>query len=141
MTAVMQRGISKILSAALSLIILVDGVASSHQQANFWAERKKTPVQLALLPGLKPAFSSSPVSIISAVQPSRRVERIKMRIPPGSGRTLLPIIRALPESAGAIRKVDVPSKMSGRVVIHIQDVHRNLEAQENIGRAVQNLID
>ena len=42
---------------------------------------------------------------------------------------------------GTIRKITAASKKGGGVVIHIQDVHRNFEAQQNIGKAVQELIN
>ncbi len=72
----------------------------------------------------------------STILPSR----LKVVLPKGS-EFLLPIVKALPQSAGTIRKIFSPEKISGRVVIHIQDVHRNLEAQINISKAVQELID
>ncbi len=73
--------------------------------------------------------------------------RLKSLLPPGSDSRLLPIIKALPENFGTVRKIISPKKdtdlpaAAGRIVIHIQDVHRNSEAQANIGRAVQELIN
>ncbi len=55
--------------------------------------------------------------------------------------SLAPLIRALPEDVGSIRKIISPPHPNGRIVIHIQDVHRNREAQTNIGKAVEELIN
>ncbi len=54
---------------------------------------------------------------------------------------MLPILKSLPQNAGSIRKITSPTKSSGRTVVYIQDVHRNREAQQNIGKAVQELIN
>jgi HEAT repeat protein len=61
-------------------------------------------------------------------------------LPKESKADLSPILRALPRTVGAVRKI-FPQRGRGRVVIHIQDVHRNQEAQANISAAVQALID
>lgn len=50
------------------------------------------------------------------------------------------LISAVPSSYGSIRKISVPPEPSGQVVIHILDVHRNMEAQENIHRILSSLI-
>ena len=52
------------------------------------------------------------------------------------------LLSALPASAGAVRRVD-PSLNNDetRLVVHIQDVHMNGEAQANIAQAVQALLE
>src|SRR5262245_30902145 len=43
---------------------------------------------------------------------------------------------------GSVRQSSAPThSSSGRVVVQIQDVHQNAEAQANIAKAVQQLID
>ncbi len=63
-----------------------------------------------------------------------------MQFPKGSSAWLFPVIKALPQTVGTVRRIRIPEKPSGRIILHIQDVHRNPEAQANIARAVQILI-
>src|SRR4051812_10770659 len=117
---------SKILSAVIACIYFTTQVAlGAVAESNVWAARKRP-----LYAGLLPVASSLPGLSSSAL----RSPSIKIALPEGANSYLLPIVKALPQNFGSIRKVVSSNKKSGRLVIHIQDVHRNAEAQSNIGR-------
>lgn len=59
----------------------------------------------------------------------------------GLSRRFLPTVKSLPQKIGTTRRICFPKKTRDRIVIHIQDVHRNAEAQANIGQAVQALVN
>ncbi|MBV9080752.1 MAG: hypothetical protein JO102_06500, partial [Elusimicrobia bacterium] len=46
---------------------------------------------------------------------------------------------SLPHTAGTVRRIIPSNGTERRVVIHIQDIHRNLEAQRNIRAAIESL--
>lgn len=53
-----------------------------------------------------------------------------------------PLLNSLPLSYGTVRRVTLPPKKAAqRIVLLIQDVHHNPDAQRNIGQAIQSLID
>ncbi len=135
----MKKAFFRAGSAVLSIVMFTTNVALSHAtEVNFWEQRrqKKSPIELVSAPGLLPQTSPLSSLAFSAIVSSRLISTF----PKGSESTLLPIVKALPQNVGSVRKI-VGSSHSTRTVIHIQDVHRNREAQENIGKAVQSLIE
>jgi len=133
----------KITALALALVYVATNVVlNSFAESNIWAERSKAQQrsnakQFAALPSF---FLSEPTISTSLTQNQCTLSQLNSSIPKALESTLIPILRALPENVGTIRKVTAHTK-DDRIVIHIQDVHRNSEAQENIGKAVQALID
>ncbi len=116
-------------AAALSVVVFMTNVVFAHAaEINFWDQRRE-----AIHQNFNPAFLPPASALVSSGLPAT--------LPKGSESSLLPIVKALPQNFGSIRKITVPSAHSNRVVIHIQDIHRNQEAQENIGNAVRSLID
>ncbi len=78
---------------------------------------------------------------LPAVKPSLPQE-IEKTLPKAIASQLIPLFESLPATYGTVRNVSVPAgKNANKVVIHIQDVHRNAEAQRNIAKTVQALID
>jgi hypothetical protein len=117
-------------------------------ESNIWAERRKareqrsSPTLLASLPVGSPEllFSSSLPSLQSigvSLSPS-----VAHSVPKGFLKDHQDLLSALSPAYGTIRKVSpsLPSNRSTPVVIHIQDVHQNLDAQKNIGRLVDSLL-
>ncbi len=125
------------LAAFLAVFWLLTQVVFAHAaEINFLNERRR----------FDPAFLPQPVRILPTLSSTAIPARLKSAIPKQLQSVLFPLIKALPQNAGTIRKITCPEKSrrvdnnSGRIVIHIQDIHRNLESQTNIGQAVQSLI-
>lgn len=120
----------KTTAVVLAIMMFATNALLAHTpEVNFWKERARTPS----LPFHPAAVSSTdPTGFVSL--------RIK-RLSAAADKTLLPIINSIPPTAGTVRNVISPKGKAKGIVVHIQDVHRNAEAQLNIGRAVQGLID
>lgn len=121
-------------------------------EKNFWLERQKA------ISGLKTETSSAqPASV-----PQLAALPETLRNPPAPGpllanasfsfaatrsaqsrnSSLSVLVQSLPASCGTIRNISVPAGTRvKRTIIHIQDVHGNSEAQTNIGKTVQELIE
>jgi len=112
-------------------------VAFAHQpEINFWTERHRAvessehtdtgPIELASLPSSLPA--PSPLSFSPSAPSITGTSR------PGD------LLSSVPLAYGSLRNV---SSLSGSTthVLHIQDVHLNQEAQENIHRTLEALIE
>jgi adenylate kinase family enzyme len=130
------------------LLFATNSILAYAPETNFWKERSKfvrsetEPIQVASLPSLPslPVFhngearwgiNGNPINTPPNLPTARHGEEFLLNIP---------------SAYGSIRKISPSAKASGdksnsRVVIHIQDVHLNAEAQGNIGQAVQSLID
>ncbi len=110
------RVLLKIFSFVLACVYLATNCVFSYAaETNFWVERKRV--------------ASVPPTGLSTV------------ILPVPSAQLLFSVGKLPQinSYGSVRRIVGPST-SRKTVIHIQDVHRNPEAQANIARALQTLI-
>ncbi len=126
-------------AAALSLIYLATNCAFAYKsEVTLWDERR----QFAQLPAptgptdFSPPFPSLPK--IHASVPRRFENSVSGPIAVG----LVPLFQSLSASYGSIRDVKVPAhSRTPRTIIHIQDVHGNTEAQQNIGQAIQQLIN
>lgn len=110
-------------------------VFATSPQVNLWKERKKT-LQLAELPTVGAQLIPSAVSpltiapTLSSVAKSHRFSAYPK---------LAAILGMLPQNLGTIRKVLNPTQ-SEKIVLHIQDIHRNPEAQKNIEQVIRQLI-
>jgi len=108
----MNARLQKAIALFLAPIYFLTQVAlGSVAEANIWADR----LHANPLPSLRQFSSRGPGSI-----------NIKGN---------------LPVQFGTVRKIISPAGPSKGVVFHIQDIHRNQEAQRNIGKALQQLID
>lgn len=101
---------TSLVATLLSASLFLTNCALAHStESNFWSERRHNrPLQVAALPTL-------PQPALSTIHPNTTV----------------------PEAYGTFRKVTHNPNASQKTVIHIQDIHQNFEAQENIGKAVQ----
>ena len=123
----------RLIASALSIIFFLTQCAWAHRPASsLWEDRQKSvrqeTTQLASLPLALPDLAGS--SLLSNANVSTR----PVRLPNLSIQLPSSILQF-----GSIRSVSTPAKNSGRVIIHIQDIHDNTEAQSNISRAVNEL--
>ncbi len=114
-------------------------------QAGFWDERKRAVNQLAKLPAdtqpILQNFPSLQTKTLTRLTPS--VSQLLKQAPQPTADRITQLMSALPYEYGTVRKITFPvlCDSSLPVVLHIQDVHMNHEAQKNIGRVVQKLAD
>ncbi len=122
------RFIFKFFSFFIALIhFLTACVFAYAPEANVWNERKKMP----------PIIGQS-FLVPNSVSPFRGSTSTKV----GTKLLLKSLVGSLPDADGTFRCIRVPQKFdSGKIVIHIQDVHKNVEAQRNIARAVKDLLN
>ena len=139
---------------AVSLAFLmgnVNGVFVYSGESNFWVERRKDVwrsrgegVLLASLPSLR--SSNSLLQNVQAGPPSpvqsSLPPHVKRNIPADFLQRHHALFSSLSRDYGTIRKISLGSSFSesGPVVVHIQDVHKNPDAQRNIGAAVQHAL-
>lgn len=128
----------KSLATGLSIILFATNVAFANTpEVNFWKEREKQTQKLARLP--QPISSVFP----PLTRPMGSLPHlIKRELPKNQISEYATLISALPQNVGTVRKVSIPHSFQDikKIVIQIQDVHMNAEAQKNIGQAVQELI-
>ncbi|OVE77462.1 hypothetical protein BVX98_02905 [bacterium F11] len=111
-------------------------------QAGFWKERQKQ-IQMAALRLPSPTYQQNPSfpspSIPSPV--SKRKIQKWLKNKPSEGR-LKDVLSILSGPRGTIRDISFPKdKTADPIVIHIQDIHMNQEAQKNIGALLQDLLN
>lgn len=160
-----RRGASALLSlrtlfsAGLAGVFFLGNCVLSHAaEVNLWTERRKHlstraaagPVsQLAALPGSLAAggLTASRIAGQRFPAPDRRLgpDLLRSRISSRSKTSLSPIHHkaALPLKYGSVTRIHEPNSSSSRnvPVILFHDVHLNIEAQRNIGNALQELIE
>jgi hypothetical protein len=123
-------------------------------EKNLWAERRRhiekssanqTEQQDNLLLASLPA-ASSPVAMFQSLPSASRVtsalsEELAKTLPLSVTAAHAKLFSSLQTTHGTIRKVWLPAKNAGdRVVVHIQDVHQNQDAQRHIGGAIESLL-
>lgn len=136
---------SSLLSVLLAGVVLAQDALAYTAESNYWAERKAQAV----------AQNQTSKNLVSAALPPSRLpihsqtfpglsEPRKPHFPAFLQNRLDPLLKNLPRALGTLRQVVVPKDspigQAGPVIIHIQDVHMNLEAQENIGKTVESLM-
>jgi hypothetical protein len=114
-------------------------------EGNFWAERRRAkaaPAQVAFAPGTFPLLNQLPAVTRQAVTPHLSAT-VTQSLPRGWIAKHKKLFQALPGNLGTIRKISLPPRPrpDGPVVLHIQDVHQNQEAQRNIALTIKSLVD
>ena len=137
----------------MSVVLFATNCLFAHsQETNFWKERENS-IQLASLPAVAGLpgnilkSSSFPNASIgnpswipaSAGMTALSARRLNKWLKGAKDNQLNNLISSFPASFGTIRGVSIPQNGTGRIMIHIQDVHMNTEAQENIGKVIQDL--
>lgn len=134
----------KMVARGLSLVlILTNGFCAYASESNLWEQRRQTRAPFSSLPTNRTrvltagahepdVFFRTPTLSRSATQTA----------PDGFVKAHTALFSALPPSSGSLRRISVPAKPAPRhpLVIHIQDVHMNGEAQWNIREIVSSLI-
>ena len=140
------------LGVVLSLSYLCTQCLFAYQpEKGFWTERRQasrrqTAPLLASLPGVSSPFSAKSLAAqFPAVKSvgSSLSHSVAKTIPKSFLKTHSALLTALSPAHGSVRKVSLPKggAIEGPVVIHIQDVHMNQEAQWNIRESVRLLME
>jgi hypothetical protein len=144
-----QSLIVRVLAGVIGTLFLGTNCLFAYStESNIWAERRKareqrsSPTLLASLP------VGSSVQALSTQFPTPRSlenslsQTLIHSVPKRFLKNHEGLLSALSPAYGTIRKVSLSPKSSANspVVIHIQDVHQNLDAQKNIGRLVDSLL-
>lgn len=131
----------RVLATALAGIYFLSSAVFLHaSESNLWNERQRERrLQMAALPVPRLTDLPEPVRL----NPSAHLPpSLVAHLPAGFARKHAALFQSLPYSLGTVRDVVLPrGRDAGRIVVHIQDVHQNQEAQENIAAAVQSLVD
>jgi len=162
-----MKSLKKVFVTLLTALFFISNCILAHAaETNFWSERKKTlqstaeeskePPQLASLPAnlmANPAQILQQIpSPLSQTLASAISKRIQQDIPKNQAGRMAPILKALSSQYGTVRNILMPSpraglgavategRVRGKIIVHIQDIHLNSEAQGNIGKTVQSLI-
>src|SRR3989344_2541404 len=125
------RAVSRIIAGLLLTSFCFTTLAAPYAEASFWTERRKTATLLAKAPG-------AGLPRVDALTGGPRFPSVpqQLNFPP----TLthhLPQDFVLPLAYTNFKRAGVPKdwKASDPLIIHIQDVHQNYEAQGNIGKS------
>ncbi len=132
-STLMCRSVCVVLSG---LLFINNAVLSHATETNFWKERSHQ--QLARLP-VSPLESPPLTSFPPVLQKSLINSIAESRTPSLAG---VGLIKNIPASWGSIRKISSSPRSSASTptLLHIQDVHLNAEAQNNISETLQHLI-
>lgn len=142
----------RFVAAAVAAVYFSTNVALAYSmERNVWVERRRhveknragasAPLLLASLPK-----TSSPLAMFQTLSPASKTtsalsDELTKTLPAGFAQKHADLFTALHTTHGTIRKVWLPTKNLGnRVVIHIQDVHQNEDAQRHIGGVVGSLV-
>ncbi|MGQ0643952.1 MAG: AAA family ATPase [Elusimicrobiota bacterium] len=128
----------KPIALAAAAALLFTTVSEPWAHSNVWEQRK---LASAALSGGKPHPSAlgSPAAPLSA---ALQAGSASAAVPEAKLNELLrplrrdPVLKALPLSFTSVRDAYFPGPRWDRLVVHIQDVHGNPEAQENIARSI-----
>lgn len=143
------------LASTIATVYFFSNVVLAYTpEKNLWAERRRhiekssanqTGEQDNLLLASLPA-ASSPVAMFQSLPSASRVtsalsEELAKTLPLSVTAAHAKLFSSLQTTHGTIRKVWLPAKNAGdRVVVHIQDVHQNQDAQRHIGGAIESLL-
>lgn len=139
----------RLIAAILSALLASEIALADAGQASLWSERRRaTPTQRTQLASAAMGMSSEvgrlfgslprPASAVLSPSIANQLSRVEA---PSLKKRLADVVRALPAQNGTVRDV-VRGRpgMSDRIIVHIQDVHLNPEAQRHIAEAVRGLI-
>jgi hypothetical protein len=131
------RRISQPVALFLSVLLFANNsVLASLAEGQIWADRRERQSsdrqQWARL--TTPALDLPGVRAGSALMTSRFMRRAAPRLQRHEA-----IINSLPFSFGTIRALSRPRHSAKGVIVHVQDIHRNNEAQRNISDALRHL--
>jgi hypothetical protein len=124
-----------------------NAVLSYSAEGNYWSERRKSSqntqkihrdIQLARL---SPRPSEDVLKVITAVPVQSISSGFNEGVSFPHSKEIATVLESVPTAYGTVRKLSLPTGQSnGKTIFHIQDVHQNSDAQNNISRALQQLI-
>ncbi len=140
-------GFTRFTAIFVSVSLFLTQCLWAHATETHWRKgsglvaSRPDPFLLAQIPSRAPLGFQLPAAKINSRIPDslKNISRNNLRLPASSA--LAPLVAALPQNYGSVRDISLPSGAAKGVVVHIQDVHLNPEAQANIGRAVQALME
>jgi hypothetical protein len=133
-----------------ALYLGVNGIFAYSTESNFWAERRKevrrsggVSLTLAAFPANElrgPLFP--PLSPVIPTTRSFLSEEVMKGVSPSFLQKNRALFTSLSQKYGTIRKISMGAGSSSAqpIVVHIQDVHQNEEAQKNIGAVVKSAL-
>ena len=141
----------KRVAAALGGVFLGTQCLFGYQPENgFWVERRRatkrgaSPLYAALSFGGQPVGGNSLVGQMPTVQSggSSLSPAIALAVPKGFLKDQSSLLTALSPAHGTVRKVSLPEHVvpNSPIVLYIQDVHMNQEAQWNIRETIRSLL-
>lgn len=138
----MKKPRAHLLRFGLALVFFVSqGPLAYALESNLWAERRRaldqrraSPLQLAALPA---ATGNAGLPDLSLSHLSLSEARLSVRNAPDR---LRPFLEALPPSLVTLRHISLASNPQSKIVLHLQDVHMNAEAQTRLSEAVRSLM-
>ncbi|MBL0349973.1 MAG: methyltransferase domain-containing protein [Elusimicrobia bacterium] len=129
--------------AFLTTVYFVQSVLlAAAPESNFWSERRRSQtaqrrvLALAALPG--PSLDATRVTAAWPI-PAPESAPIRFSVPPALRQEVARVLEALPAENISVRGLLVPKGPPAAVLVHLQDVHLNPEAQTNLGQAVSSL--
>lgn len=135
----MKISIKQPISVLLAGCLLSQAALLPAAEANLWQERKRLhePVMLASLPRTSPPALDAISSALHQTRPAAALRSVPQQI----FRQLSPIFEELAGPEGTVRRVRATAEDSeAPVVVHLQDIHQNHEAQNNISALTRRLI-
>lgn len=133
-----------------ALYLGVNSIFAYSTESNFWAERRKevrrsggVPLTLAALPANERRGPLLPsLSPVNPTAGSFLSEEVMKGVSPSFLLKNKALFTSLSQKYGTIRKISMGAGSSGAqpVVVHIQDVHQNEEAQQNIGAVIKSAL-
>lgn len=142
----------KAFTGFLSFLLFLTQCLFAHStESNLWKERSahttSSTGQPAWLASLPAGFALPETHLLNQVTPARPYlsspifQDLKRQDKTASVTRLAQLIESVPPAFGTVRGISLPHRSAlERVVFHIQDVHKNEEAQQNIGKAMESLI-
>ncbi|MFN0118181.1 MAG: hypothetical protein ACKVQC_07840 [Elusimicrobiota bacterium] len=124
-----NRGVARLLAITLVAIFFTNQCVFAHlHELSLWKKRPAEPKKTQFI---------SPFPLVQPVLP----QQIKKEIPEKIITDLAPLLNELTSHEGTVRNISLPKLFhKNKVILHIQDIHMNHEAQRNIARTIQKLV-
>jgi hypothetical protein len=138
--------LKKTIASLVTIAFLGTTVGQPWAEASFWGDRRKAQEKFTRT---RPGSDSSPLLLASANLGSAFGNAHPIPVAPtptdlsrlSGPLQQSPLFRSLPHANVSVRDAYLPSTSPRQLVIHIQDVHANLEAQKNIAASLVSLAE
>ncbi|HNC75352.1 MAG TPA: hypothetical protein PK362_10780, partial [Elusimicrobiota bacterium] len=133
----------RFLGAFLTAVYFVQSVLlAAAPESNFWSERRRSQdaqrrtLAMVSLPG--PSVDAARVTAAWPT-PAPEPAPVHFSVPPALRQRVARVLEALPAENITVRGLVVPPGPPNAVLVHLQDVHLNPEAQSNLGKTLASL--